>query len=130
MIRSAISLLACWWSHIKSTGSVITFLCDDVLSVGVWLLFPSPPDEQTVRGHRSNLNTASNAIRLLSFVLLYVSYGPETVRAIESVCDFLPLGELSLDGSAIFKSFEVAICSFSTLQNKYSLQLVSVSVNT
>lgn len=57
--------------HIKTSGSVITSLCVDVLSVGVLLLFLSP--RQTVWGHRYNLNTAGTVIRVLWFVPLHAS---------------------------------------------------------
>lgn len=77
--------------HIKTAGSVITFLRVDVLAAGVSLLFPSPPDEQTVWGHRSNLNTAGAVIRLFWFDLLYAGSGLETAFAIHSVALPSPL---------------------------------------
>lgn len=96
MICSAVPLHACLPSarqannvrlHIKTTGSVITFLRVDVLSAGVLLLFLFPSDEQTVWGHRSNLCTAGTVIRV-SWFLLLVSLESNVCLPFTAQCDF------------------------------------------
>lgn len=67
----------------KSSGSVITF----GPRLGVWASVPaSPPDERTVWGRRSNLNSADTAARLFSRRLCLVSSGGlGIVRAVKSL---------------------------------------------
>lgn len=80
---SASASLAGRRSHIKSSGSVITFSPRS----GVWAPVPaSPPDERTVWGRRSNLNSANTAARLFfpRRLCLVSSGGLGIVRAVKS----------------------------------------------